>query len=36
MSVMMPAEVDAASAEDAGVDVRLDLPDDARPGVPPA
>jgi Cu+-exporting ATPase len=34
MSVMMTAEVDAASAQDAGVDVRLDLPDDARPGVP--
>jgi Cu+-exporting ATPase len=34
MSVMMTAEVDAASAEDAGADVRLDLADDARPGIP--
>src|SRR3954454_24891372 len=34
MSVMMPAEVPPVDAADAGVDVRLDLPADVRPGEP--
>ncbi|MEU1466221.1 heavy metal translocating P-type ATPase [Streptomyces sp. NPDC005727] len=34
MSVMMTAEVPATDAVDAGVDVRLDLPSDVRPGEP--
>ncbi|CCG02304.1 heavy metal translocating P-type ATPase [Blastococcus saxobsidens] len=34
MSVMMTAEVDPASAENAGMDVHLDVPDSTRPGVP--
>ena len=34
MSVMMTAEVDPASADDAGMDVQLDVPDSTRPGVP--
>jgi P-type Cu+ transporter len=34
MSVMMTAEVPPADATDAGVDVRLDLPADVRPGRP--
>jgi Cu+-exporting ATPase len=34
MSVMMTAEVDPASADDAGMDVQLDVPDRTRPGVP--
>jgi Cu+-exporting ATPase len=34
MSVMMTAEVDPASADDAGRDVQLDVPDSTRPGVP--
>src|SRR4051812_2562728 len=34
MSVMMTAEVAATEAADAGVDVRLDLPADVRPGEP--
>jgi P-type Cu+ transporter len=34
MSVMMTADVPAADAAGAGVDVRLDLPTDARPGQP--
>ncbi|HEU4842412.1 MAG TPA: HAD-IC family P-type ATPase, partial [Ilumatobacteraceae bacterium] len=34
MSVMMTAEVDPASAEDAGMVVQFDVPDGTRPGVP--
>jgi len=34
MSVMMTAEVDPTSAEDAGTHVQLDVPDSVRPGVP--
>jgi Cu+-exporting ATPase len=34
MSVMMTAEVDAASADEAGIDVQLHVPDSTRPGVP--
>ncbi|WP_138758547.1 heavy metal translocating P-type ATPase [Modestobacter altitudinis] len=34
MSVMMTAEVPPTEAADAGVDVRLDLPDDVQPGRP--
>ncbi|MGY1699435.1 heavy metal translocating P-type ATPase [Geodermatophilus sp. SYSU D00766] len=34
MSVMMTAEVPATEAADAGLEVRLDLPDDVRPGEP--
>src|SRR4051812_15108268 len=34
MSVMMTAEVPATDAADAGVEVRLDLPTDVRPGQP--
>jgi Cu+-exporting ATPase len=34
MSVMMTAEIDSTSAEDAGADVQLQVPDSTRPGVP--
>jgi P-type Cu+ transporter len=34
MSVMMTAEIDPTSADDAGTDVELDVPDRTRPGVP--
>jgi Cu+-exporting ATPase len=34
MSEMMTAEVPPAEAADAGVEVRLELPDDVRPGMP--
>lgn len=34
MSVMMTAEVPPVEADDAGIEVRLDLPGQARPGVP--
>ncbi|MCV2491820.1 heavy metal translocating P-type ATPase [Geodermatophilus sp. YIM 151500] len=34
MSTMMTAEIDPAAADDAGVAVRIDLPDDVRPGEP--
>jgi hypothetical protein len=34
MSVMMTAEIDPAPADDAGLDVKLDVPDSTRPGVP--
>ena len=34
MSVMMTADVPATDAADAGLDVRLDLPADVRPGQP--
>jgi Cu+-exporting ATPase len=34
MSVMMTADVPATDAADAGIDVRLDLPADVRPGEP--
>jgi Cu+-exporting ATPase len=34
MSVMMTADIEPVSAEDAGADVQLELPDSTRPGIP--
>jgi P-type Cu+ transporter len=34
MSVMMTADIDLSSADDAGMDVQLDVPDTTSPGVP--
>jgi Cu+-exporting ATPase len=34
MSVMMTADIEPASAEDAGADVQLEVPESTRPGVP--
>jgi Cu+-exporting ATPase len=34
MSVMMSADIEPTSAEDAGADVQLEVPDGTRPGVP--